>query len=374
MSQLSLDIMHIQRSGLRQAGFSLVELMVAMVISLLIMAAVLTLFLDVTRTNDDMAKTNVQIENGRFSLQMIGNDLMHAGFWDGYIPEYDDLTATTEPAGYPDTFTPPEPCLGFASWTPAYTDNLLRMPVQSFPEVPAGCEGIVKNHKVDTDVLVVRHINNCVADSDDCDASNPSRVYFQTSFCSEASPYDYVLDKSGFTLQKRDCENPADKRRLVMHIYFIRDDDTLMRAEFVAGDDPDTEWSVQPMIDGVEHFVVELGVDNLSDSGEDVDYEQPVLWADPLNKVSPRNRGDGAPDGDFVRCPEDGCDIEQLLNVVAAKLYLLVRSPQESVGYTDNKTYTLGSADPVTPGDSFKRHLYSTSVRLHNVSARRETP
>jgi type IV pilus assembly protein PilW len=374
MSQLSLDIMQRQRSGLRQVGFSLVELMVAMAISLLIMAAVLTLFLDVTRTNDDMAKTNAQIENGRFSIQMIGNDLMHAGFWDGYIPEYDDLTATAAPAGFPGDFIPPEPCLGFASWDSGYKDNLLRMPVQSFAEVPAGCEGVVQNHKAQTDILVVRHINTCVADASGCAASDANRVYFQTSFCSAASPYDYVLGKSGFTLQKRNCASAADKRRLVMHIYFIRDDDTLMRAEFVAGDNPTTEWSVQPMIDGVEHFVVELGVDSLSDSGEGVDYEKSVLWADPLNKVSPRNRGDGAPDGDFVRCPEEGCDIEQLLNVVAAKLYLLVRSPQESVGYTDNKTYTLGSADPVTPGDSFKRHLYSTSVRLHNVSARRETP
>lgn len=374
MSQLSLDIMQRQRSGSRQIGFSLIELMVAMVISLLIMGAVLTLFLDVTRTNDDMAKTNAQIENGRFSLQMIGNDLMHAGFWDGYIPEYDDLTATAAPTGFPADFVAPGPCLDFASWTSGYTDNLLRMPVQSFNGVPSGCEGVVQNRKADTDVLVVRHVNTCVADAPGCAASDPSRVYFQTSFCSTASPYDYVLGKSGFTLEKRDCLSSADKRRFVAHIYFIRDDNTLMRAEFVAG--TGAEWSVKPMIDGVEHFVVELGVDNVSDSNEAVNYAQPLIWADPLDKVSPRNRGDGAPDGNFVRCPATGCMRDQLLNVVAAKLYLLVRSPEASPGYTDSKTYTLGSAAAVSlsPGGSFKRHLYSSSVRLHNVSARRETP
>src|SRR3990167_10249767 len=78
-----------------QSGFSLIELMVAMVISLLIMGAVLTLFLDVTRTNDEMAKTNIQIENGRFAIQLLQSDLSHAGFWDGYVPQFDDLTLTT---------------------------------------------------------------------------------------------------------------------------------------------------------------------------------------------------------------------------------------------------------------------------------------
>lgn len=372
MNQLSLGIVQRQKNDSKQMGFSLIELMVAMVISLLMMAAILTLFLDVTRTNYEMAKTNAQIENGRFSIQMISNDLMHAGFWDGYIPEYDDLTATLAPAGFPASFIAPAPCLDFASWTPGYTDNLLRMPVQSFNGVPAGCEGVVQNRKADTDVLVVRHVNTCAADASGCAASDPSRVYFQTSFCSAVSPYDYVLGKSGFTLEKRDCATAADKRRFVAHIYFIRNDNTLMRAEFVAG--AGSEWLVEPMIDGVEHFIVELGVDNVSDSNEAVNYALPVLWADPLDKISPRNRGDGAPDGSFVRCPAAGCTVDQLLNVVAAKLYLLVRSPEASPGYTDSKTYTLGSAAAISPGGSFKRHIYSTSVRLHNVSARRETP
>jgi type IV pilus assembly protein PilW len=376
MSRLSL--LQYQPYRHKQMGFSLIELMVAIVIGLLMLVAVLQLFLDITRTNDEMAKTNAQIENGRFTIQLVANDLMHAGFWEGYIPEYDDLTATGVASGYPASFVVPEPCLAYASWTATYKDNLLRMPVQAFSAVPSGCSGIVQNFKAGTDVLVVRYADTSVAA-----ATDPDKVYFQASFCSAASPYVYVLAKTGFTLQKRDCLTTADTRRYIAHIYYIRDYSvtagdgipTLMRAEFIGSADPaDPEWSVQPLISGVERFRVELGVDDLSDTGAAVDYSAAVTWADPLNKNSPTNRGDGAPDGSFVHCPNTGCTGAQLLNVVSAKLYVLVRSIESTPGYTDAKAYTLGSAVAETLGGGFKRHLYSTSVRLHNVSARRETP
>lgn len=64
-------------------GFTLVELMVAVTIGLLIVAALLALYLNITRTNTEMAKANSLIENGRFAIQLIQNDLIHAGFWGG---------------------------------------------------------------------------------------------------------------------------------------------------------------------------------------------------------------------------------------------------------------------------------------------------
>src|SRR3990167_8420415 len=96
-------------------GFSLIELMVAMVISLLIMGAILTLFLDVSRTNDEMAKTNVLIENGRFSLQLMQADVQHAGFWGELDNNIDSPTAI------------PDPCV-VAGWNAAYKTNLIGIP------------------------------------------------------------------------------------------------------------------------------------------------------------------------------------------------------------------------------------------------------
>lgn len=360
-----------------QSGFSLIELMVAVTISLLMMVAILQLFLDVTRTNDEMAKTNAQIENGRFAVQLIANDLTHGGFWDGYIPQFDDLTSEDAPLDYPAAV--PAPCLEFASWTVTYKNSLLAIPVQVYDAVPAGCEAIVQNKKAGTDVLVVRHTDTCLPGASNCEADTSAsaspKVYFQPSLCASESAYAYVLDTSGFTLQKRSClaGEPADKRKYVSNIYFIRNDNTLMRAEFGGGGG--TTWSVQPLVDGVEGFVVELGVDNVSDSGAAVDYTAAVTWADALNKTSPTNRGDGAPDGAFVRCTTaSACTVGQLANVVAAKLYFLVRSTVSTPGYSNTKTYALGSTNIPAFNDGFKRHVFTTAVRLTNVSGRRETP
>lgn len=391
----------------RQLGFSLIELMVAITISLLMMAAILQLFLDVSHTNDEMAKTNAQIENGRFALQLIADDVVHGGFWDGFIPAFDDLTSSAVPADYPIPYpaTPalaPAPCTSFGVlWDSAYKTALLGIPVQAYDTVPTGCSTVVTGKKAATDVLVVRHAATTTTASADFDEND---VYFQPSFCS-ASAYDYWLgSKSAFTdfnWKKRDPASAtdgcgatalqADIRKYVSNIYYVKDITdsdgdvipTLMRAEFDNG----AMQAAQPLVEGVERFSVELGVDDHSDSGALVNYAAAVTWANPLNKTSPTNRGDGAPDGAFVRCSgADGCTVDELTGVVAVKLYLVVRSLEATPGYTDSKTYCLGapSADgscpaakqftPSTAEKKYKRHLYSTTVRLINVSARRETP
>ena len=136
-------------------------------------------------------------------------------------------------------------------------------------------------------------------------------------------------------------------------------------------------------------MIVELGIDNRSDTGALVDYSAAVTWADPDNKDSPTNRGDGVPD-EFDRCTSgQPCGVDQLANVVAAKIYLLVRASDASSGYTDGKSYTLGSSGvkdaagatvapysytPSGASQKYQRHVYATTVRLNNVSARRETP
>jgi type IV pilus assembly protein PilW len=137
------------------------------------------------------------------------------------------------------------------------------------------------------------------------------------------------------------------------------------------------------LIDGIEAFRVELGIDNISVSGEAVDYSTAILWTDPATETSPRNRGDGVPD-EFVRCTDAvPCTAEQLANVVAVKLYVLARSRDTTPGYIDAKSYCLGEPNPdgscpaantiAAANDQYKRHAFSTSVRLINISGRRET-
>lgn len=368
-----------------QAGFSLVELMVASTIGLLIMAAVLTLFLNVSRTNDEMAKTNVLIENGRFAIQLLQSDIAHAGFWDSYIPDFDDLTLTTAPAEIPTGV--PWPCLAFSSWTAAIRTNRLGIPVQVHDTQPSGCETVITNRKSGTDILVVRHVDTCVAGASGCEAEVSGKLYFQASRC-ESDASSYVLSTSAHTLRERNCTDIAPKRRFISHVYYIRDYavtagdgiPTLVRSELDLESGAVKAKAAVALIEGIEGFRVELGVDRISDAdidiideGSDGDpYRDAVAWADTDNLTSPTNRGDGVPD-EFVHC-SGVCSVDSLINVVAVKLHLLVRSLTSTAGYVDGKTYKLGGQTIAAANDGFKRHIFSTVVRLNNVSGRRETP
>ncbi|AYC34330.1 prepilin-type N-terminal cleavage/methylation domain-containing protein [Pseudomonas cavernae] len=378
-----------------QSGFSLIELMVAMVISLLIMGAILTLFLDVTRTNDEMAKTNIQIENGRFAIQLLQSDLAHAGFWNGYIPKFDDLAENGIPDDAPTAV--PNPCLAYGSWNPAHRTNLLGIPVQAYEQdgIPTECEGLVSSPKSETDVLIVRHVGTCVPGVAGCEADTLGKLYFQASLC-EDDLSTYVLDTSGFILHPRttnpsglaSCADPlstlsAPKRKFASSIYYIRDfsstpgdgTPTLMRSQFDLKSGVLEHQPAEALIEGIEGFRVELGVDNLSETGAAVNYAAAINWNDPGARKIPTNRGDGSPDGDFTRCTTASpCDEGDLANVTVVKVYFLVRSLVATPGYTDSKTYNLGTTTLGPFGDNFKRHVFSTTVRLVNISGRRETP
>jgi type IV pilus assembly protein PilW len=396
-----------------QKGFSLIELMISITIGLLIMVALGSLFLNINRANNEMAKTNSQIENGRFAIQLLQEDIVHAGFWGTYVPQFDDLTLTAVPADVPNAV--PDPCLDYAAWTPAYITNLLGIPVQVYGDTPpsgGGCvTNLATNKQADTDVLVVHHAETCIAGSGgNCEAYDAGKLYFQSSLsyflplprpnpepnCPAGLPADdkaYMLntgtkldDPSLGIRHQKDCATPvSDKRKFISNIYYIRNYantvgdgiPTLMVSQF----DGLAHQEAVPLIEGIEGFRVELGIDShskpISGVPYPVNYDAAIDWDNPVNLTAPKNRGDGVPDDAFVRCTDANtppCTFDKLTNVVAVKLYVLARSDKVSSGYIDTKTYKLGSITLPPFNDGFKRHVFSTTVRLNNISMRRETP
>lgn len=364
----------------QSSGFGLIELLVAMVIGLLLMGATLKLYLDLSRSHQEMARVNQQIEAGGMAIQVLREDLLHAGFWNGYVPEFDDFTYSSVPADYPTA--EPDPCLAFASWTATEKTNRLGMAVQLYEDIPAGCTAQLPDHVPDSDVLVVRYAQTCVPGAANCAALNAADVYFQASQCdTDAARYSIELGGSG-TLTKRDCSAlaPAERRQWVNNIYYLRTYSTpgdgiptLMRSSFSAG----VQQPAQVLIEGVEAMRFELGVDQVSDAGLAVDFTSAVAWTNPDVRTSPTNRGDGAADA-MCRAATP-CTLDDQVNTVMVKAYLLIRSLDESQGYTSDKTYFVGDPSDSDAefgpfSDGFKRHVYTTSVRLTNVSGRRETP
>ena len=64
-----------------QAGLSLIELMVAMTIGLLIFAGLATLFSNASSSQHELRRTSQQIENGRYAMDVLIQDLQLAGYF-----------------------------------------------------------------------------------------------------------------------------------------------------------------------------------------------------------------------------------------------------------------------------------------------------
>lgn len=465
------------RSSFRARGFTLIELMISMVISLLILAAMIGIFVNTSASHREMEKTNRLIENGRIAAQLLQEDLVHAGYWGGFVPQFDDFSSTTPPADVPNDI--PNACQPHNTWNSSQRSNLLGITVQADEVLQTGAACVSPLAKKDgTDVLTIRHAETCVPGVGNCAPDVAGRLYLQISSCkaeknagtaqgaasntlifsANASAtsdaytgltirtvsgigagqinsviaydgssrtatmsqpwsiipdnttryaFEYFLGTSSFPLHKKDCMGTgtpvslpitggtaADKRRFLSNIYYVHEfphpdqpDDvipTLVRSQFDVSGGTLAQQAPVALIEGIEGFRVALGIDNVSDSGDPVSYTDAIVWADPALKTSPTNRGDGAPD-EFVRCTVAApCSAAQLTNVVAVKLYLLVRSHDRTPGHRDDRTYCLGepnsdgtcaTADSIAAAnDNYKRHVFSTSVRLINISARRETP
>lgn len=86
---------------------------------------------------------------------------------------------------------------------------------------------------------------------------------------------------------------------------------------------------------GIENLQVEYGIDTSSDGHPNVYMTNPTL--------------------------------AQMQNVVAARIFLLARTTDIDTRYQNNKTYSISNAPDLVPGDSFHRRVFSTSVSIQNI-------
>lgn len=330
-----------------QYGFTLVELMVSLTLGLLLVAGLGWVFLNSSRSNTELGKMNQQMENGRFAIYVLKDELQHAGFWG-------ELTSLPPPVGLVD------PCKDPTAWNIDDMTSVLSLPVQGYADgagLPSTCDTLLSNRKAGTDVLVVRHVATCVPGTTDC---RDGAMALQVSLCA-TDANQWVMNEptdDDFTLRQPDpmgrpCTHAdyvstlAPKRRVIANTYFIRDYantpgdgiPTLMVFKSVL-EDNDGHDRLLPLVEGIDQFRVEYGIDSAGD--------------------------DGVPDS-YVTAPS----ATDWPNVVAVRLYVVARNLETTPGYSDTKTYPMpgGSVGPFN--DAYKRHAYQVTVRLNNVAGRR---
>jgi type IV pilus assembly protein PilW len=67
-------------------GFTLAELMIAMAIGLVLLAGLTTLFVRNTNAQGEIEKANRQVENGRYAISVLSEDLANAGYYGEFNP------------------------------------------------------------------------------------------------------------------------------------------------------------------------------------------------------------------------------------------------------------------------------------------------
>src|SRR5262245_4572554 len=70
----------------RAAGMSMIELMVAVTLTLVIALAVTTLFTNSNMARKEIDSTGQQIENGRYAMELVRDDVRLAGYYGEFVP------------------------------------------------------------------------------------------------------------------------------------------------------------------------------------------------------------------------------------------------------------------------------------------------
>lgn len=345
-----------------QAGLTLIEFMVSIVIGMLMIAAIATLIANQSSTRSEIDKSGRMIENGRYATQTLAADLQMAGYWG------ESTVAPGTAAAMPD------PCdVTLASVLAGTALHVQGYNFDAGTVATAPLSGCVTNHKAGTDVLVVRRLDpdssaTETAGTTDLAKVVEGQVYVQTGLDGTgaalgapvlaAGSADGAANTAAFTLRKRNLTLSA-LRKLVVHVYYISNCSvevagsctgadggtpipTLKRLELGVG----PAFTKVTIAEGIENMQVDFGVDGVD--------------------------ADGSPNGADVNGA--ALTFATWQDVMSVKVHLLARSSESTGGFTDSKTYalgTFGAASAATGEQGYKRHMFVQSVRLVNPSGRR---
>jgi type IV pilus assembly protein PilW len=330
-------------AGRRQRGVSLIEVMVGLALGAIVSAGLLMLFANASSNGQNVQRSSVQIENGRYTAELLRDDFQLAGF-------FGELA--TDGAAY----TTPDPCATAPGTVFVAAPLSLPTPVRGYSATEAlGCL-TSQSRLAGTDAIVVRRLELTTVNPAAI-ASGNHQYHLQTSFCATdppTTPLVYGKNASAFTLRGRACDSTVVNiaRAYVSRIYFVASCNvcggsgdgipTLKRLDLIGNELVETA-----LVEGIQNFRLEYGFDTDGNGSADT-------------------YATGA-------APSGAASLWE--NVVAVKLHYIVRSTDVVSGTSlaGTQSFDLGGAGTVnTANDGFVRRAYSTTIRLVNPSGARE--
>lgn len=343
------------KTGFRcDSGFSLIELMLAMLIGLIIMGGVMQMFIttrDTQRTSEDQMRL---ISDARFVMQSIAFDLRHAGIWGGMNET--KLIACKKDSALPCPAVEEGELAAMTDDCDATSTNDwfidLDRPVIAFngnnPYITTCAK---EGYKAGTDVLGL-HYADTISIPTDSLASNV--VYVRSNIRSGMIFVGDTYPSAADTNLYKWIDVPLDSvtrnfplRSVVYYVSEYTDDPSedpqipsLHKVELRAG--PIMEDSV--LIPGVEDFQLEFGLDTTGDF-----------------QVNSYVSADTVTNDDWLNG-----------KVIAVKIWLLMRAEHaDRNGVGGDQTFKLAVADSdagVTYTDGVRRFLITGVIRLRNTA------
>jgi len=308
-------------NGSKQHGLTLIELMIAVTLSLLIIAALASLYINSARSYREDDQYARMLENGRFAVRFLADDLQMADFW-GYYMLSDDI----EVDGAIDS-----PC---SNIKPYSTTSGVNGAVELIDDLGSGtnCATLPTTGSTARGLLIRR-------------AGGPS---VREAFVTAATP-----------------EFETDSDRMYLEVQA-----ELKQAEAFKGSGsnytialPDNVWEYRSVVYYIDSATKQLCRQSFAFSppqdseclvGGIADAE--LLWSIDTSGNGQANLATRAP------------TTAQLRFAVGVRICLLLESEKELRNAANSRSYTLCGATPVTFNDGHFRRVFEKNVELRNAS------
>jgi len=324
-------------------GFSLIELMVAMVITLILLAGIAQIYLGSKKSFNIQNSLGRQQENGRYATETVAQDLRRAGYWGGNA----DVSAVTGTEG---TETPAATCSATDNtWGRMLDQRIFGFNQDQTTEIGNyAClnKGDGKDYSRG-DVVVVRFAAPWVIGGTTTPEYEDNHLYIRSALT--------ISEEAGRVFKGQDEADGANAMS-TPPAPSERTSELLARAYYIGPSGQTCQGAAVPSLYRM----------NLGGSGVPV-AEEIAYGIDQLQvQYGLDTDGDNSLDS-WLDAGVGGLDEDsEWEQVIAARIWVLTRGECPETGYTNINTYAMGDEN-YTPNDGYRRQLYTMTVRLRNL-------
>ncbi len=316
----------------RQSGFSVVELMIAMLLSMTLGIAVITVFVNNSYSFNQDESVSRMHDDARHALREIAFEISMAGHYaELHVP---DLVTADAALSIGVDCGP----TGEVNWmyraVEAGTENALSISAidnATNSQAVAAHSCFASGELLEgTDVVAIKRVAG-----GESDTLITNGVYLRTNGTVG------LLYKAPFPAAPSiTVPAPRSDWQYVPSIYYIRqfanapgDGIPTLCRKTLRGAGP--SMTTECLATGIENMQVEYGIDTSENGHPNVYVTNPTLV--------------------------------QLQDIVSSRIFLLARTTEVDTRYTNDKTYSISNSPDYIPDDAFHRRVFSTNVSIQNV-------